>query len=166
MPKTRRLRAANDGQRAKARRAAPQIRARTPLCEPLRAGHERPEKRRRKRRTPDQTNQPVRTILVPVKKVQRGELDPNTREQKGETEEHRFPAVDCREALCWVVRQDERHPPPATGALLDEAPSRCESRGYRRFHRICPPAKRAAMGLARISKGPVLAWDSGWSGVF
>jgi len=100
----------------------------------------------------EQTDQPVRSVLVTAKKAQGSALDQNACNQKREPKEHRFPARDRGSALCRVVPQDGGHTQTASGALLGELWSRCESHGHRHFDRICPSAMHAAMELARISK--------------
>src|SRR6516165_2272063 len=106
----------------------------------------------RKEKSPNQANQPVRSILLPVNEAQRSALDRGTCEQKRQPEKRGFPAVDCGSALCRMVQQHGRHSRTAVEALLDEARSRCERRGHRRLRRICPLLLRPAMELARISK--------------
>src|SRR5215469_2558227 len=106
-----------------------------------------------KEKSPNQTNQPVRSILLPVNEAKRSALERDTCEQKRQPEKHGFPAVHCGSALCRMVQQRGRHSRTTAEVLLDEARSRCGRRGHRRSRRICPLALRPAMELARISKG-------------
>jgi len=86
----------------------------------------------------EQTDQPVRSVLVPAKKVQGGALDQNACNQKRKPKGHCFPARDRGSALCRVVPQDGGHPQAASAALFGEVRSRCESRGHRHFRSNLP----------------------------